>query len=59
MDLPDGDGHCARRLAHVCHTQAAVHALRHPPLILIIRFARTSKARPGPPRITHHMDGYP
>ena len=48
MDLRAGDGHRAQHLVHEWHAQGAVHALRHPPLVLIIGFARYCEGPAGP-----------
>eukprot|EP00439_Symbiodinium_sp_Y106_P050270 s2592_g6.t1 len=47
VDLPPGDRLRAQFLIHEWHSQAAVHALRQPPRILILRFARYTDGPSG------------
>ena len=47
VDLPPGDRLSAQFLIHEWHSQAAVHALRLPPRILILRFSRYTDGPSG------------
>ena len=42
LELPPGEQLSAQFLIHCWHTQHAVHALRHPPMLLLLQFTRYS-----------------
>ena len=42
LELPPGEQLSAQYLIHCWHTQHAIHALRHPPMLLMLQFSRYS-----------------
>ena len=42
LELPPGEQLSTQFLIHCWHTQHAIHALRHPPLLLMLQFSRYS-----------------
>ena len=42
LELPPGEQLSTQFLIHCWHTQHAVHALRHPPMLLMLQFSRYS-----------------
>ena len=47
LELPPGETLSAQFLIHCWHTQHAVHALRHPPMLLMLQFSRYSFGSTG------------